>query len=106
MNQADAIKEILEIASRIKLPGQSLDVVTLARCEYIKNGGCNTELSAQIEHTIKECVQGWTREQKKGIWETSIKGLCFYEETDEWVDRILETELLYHIVDSFCPEGD
>ena len=106
MNQADAIKEILEKASRIKLPGQSLDVVTLARCEYIKNGGCNTDLSAQIEHTIKKCVRGWTAKQKQGIWETSVEGLCFYEQTAEWLDEVLKTELLYRIIDSFCQEEE
>lgn len=106
MNQADAIKEILEKASRIKLPGQKVDVVTRARCEFRKNGGCHTEISDQIEHTIKTCVQGWTREQKQGIWETSVEGLCFHEQTEEWIDRVLETELLYRIVDSFCPEEE
>jgi len=106
MTYIEAVEEILEKASRIKLPGEKRDIVTLARIEFGKKGSFNSELSDSIEQTVKICIRQWTTEQKRGIWESSLKGLCFYDQTDEEIDEVLEVELLYHIIDSFCPEEE
>ena len=101
MNHLDATLEILKKAGRIKLPGQNLDVVTLARNEVTTKGSCNPEFSDPIERTIKECLHYWTSEQKRGIWNSGVEGLNFYDYTEEWIDNVLEVELLYHVIESF-----
>src|SRR5437899_2300047 len=75
MDYSDAIDEVLERAAQIRLPGHGLDVVTLAQREFAKRGCCDSKLIDPIERTLEECIDNWSAEQKRQIWESTETGM-------------------------------
>ena len=107
MDYYDAITEILEKAQSIKLPGYRFNVVAIARREFGKRGGCDSKFIDPIESTLRECLQAWTREQKREIWlstETGAENERSFEAYDEAsIDMDLEGELMYHLIEELSP---
>ena len=107
MDYFDAIMEVLDAAGRIKLPHQRLDVVTIARREFAKRGGCDSQFIDPIESTLRECLRTWSVEQKREIWlstETGAASTAGFEAYDEAsIDMDLEGELMYHIIEELSP---
>jgi len=68
MNYMDAIDEVLDKATNVKLRGYRVDVVTAARREFTKRGGCDSKLIDPIERILKDCLDHHgTWEQKRDI---------------------------------------
>lgn len=107
MDYCDAIGEILVKAGTIKLPGQRLDVVTVARRGFAKCGYCDTKFIDPIEGTLRKCLRSWTLEQKREIWlstETGAENDCAVEDYEESsIDMDLEGELMAHIIEELSP---
>ena len=108
MNYWDDIMEILDAAGRIKPPHQRLDVVSIARREVAKRGGCENKFIAPIEVTLRECLWKWSLEQKRKIWlitETGAGNTVGFEAYDEAsIDMDLEGELMPHIIRELSPQ--
>ncbi len=107
MDFGDAIIEILDKAGTIKLPGQRLNVVTVARREFAKWGCCDGKFIVPIEETLRNCLRGWTLEQKREIWlstETGAESDWAIEDYEEsMIDMDLEGELMYHVIEELSP---
>jgi len=103
MDYLDAIMEILDAAGRMKLPHHRLDVVTIARREFSKRGGCDNKFIAPIEGTLRECLRKWSLARKQEIWistETGADSTAGFEAYDEAsIDMDLEGELMHHIIE-------
>jgi len=103
MDFGDAIIEILDKAGTIKLPGQRLDVVTVARREFAKRGCCDAKVIVPIEATLRNCLRDWTLAQKREIWLSTETGaesdwaIEGYEES--MMDMDLEGELMDHVIE-------
>ena len=99
----DAVAEILNKASDIKPAGRRVDVVTLARREFAKRGYCDAKLIDPIESVLRECLQAWSPEQKRAIWETTETGAASTEDLDAYdpytIDMQLEGELMHHLIE-------
>lgn len=67
----EAVDIILQHASRITLLGDSVDVVTRAAHELIRNGSCDSRLIEQLEQVIRACLDSWTAGQKRSIWRSA-----------------------------------
>ena len=104
MDYLDAIMEILDAVGRIKLPHHRLDLVTVARREFAKRGGCDSKFIAPIESTLRECLRKLSLEQKREIWlspETGAAATAGSEACDEAsIDMDLEGELMYRYAGS------
>jgi len=107
MDYCDAINEILHNAQTIKLSSHRLDVVALARREFAKHGCCDAKFIDPIEKTLKNCLRGWTLEQKREIWlstETGAQSDWAVEDYEESsIDMDLERELMSHIIEELSP---
>jgi hypothetical protein len=107
MDYLDAIEEVLEEASGIKLPGHRLDVVTIARREFSKRGTCDIRYIDPIEETIGECIRRWSAAQKREIWESTETGMQSDVGSDAYtpdsIDMDLEGELMYHLIERLSP---
>jgi hypothetical protein len=107
MDYVDAINEILDKAEAIKLPPHRLDVVSAARREFAKQGCCDAKFIAPIEETLRNCLRGWTLEQKREIWLSTEAGAQSdwavedYEESS--IDMDLEGELMSHLIEELSP---
>lgn len=111
MEYWEAIGEVLDRASEIKLPGRRLDVVTLARREFAKRSYCDSRFIDPIEEVLKTCLQEWSLEKKRAIWKSTESGAqcdIDLEEYEESIDMGLEGELMYHLIEELSPheEGD
>ena len=108
MDYFDAIMEVLDVAGRIKLPHHRLDVVTIARREFAKGGGCDGKFIDPIDSTLRECLGKWSLAQKREIWlstETGAASTAGFEAYDEAsIDMDLEGELMYHIIEGLSPQ--
>jgi len=106
MDCYDAVNEILEEASGIKLPGHRINVVSAARREFAKHGFCDSKLVDPIEKTMKECLKRWTAEEKWKIWTSTESGAG---DTDfdpcepGSLDMDLEGELMYLLIEELSP---
>ncbi len=103
MDYADAIEEVLERAAAIKLPGHRIDVVTAARREFARGGGCDSKLIEPIEETLRACLQQWSLEEKREIWLSTETGAQsdpgLGELHPDSIDMDLEGELMYHLIE-------
>jgi hypothetical protein len=108
MDCFNAITEVLDTARRIKLPHYRFDVVTIARREFARSGGCDNKFIAPIEDTLRECLRKWSLAQKREIWlstETGAASSHTFEDYDEsGIDMDLEGELMYHIIEELSPQ--
>jgi hypothetical protein len=108
MDYLDAIMEVLDAAGSVKLPYHRLDVVTIARREFAKRGGCDDKFIAPIEGTLRECLRKWSMAQKREIWlstDTGAGSTVGFEAYDEAsIDMDLEGELMYHIIGELSPQ--
>jgi hypothetical protein len=110
MDYCDAINEVLDRASNIRLPGDDLDVVSIARREFAGRGCCDARLVAPIEQTLRECILRWSTTQKREIWETTETGAedraAFEAPTPESIDMYLEDELMFHLIEGLSLDQD
>jgi hypothetical protein len=104
MDYFDAVIEILDKASRIKLPGHKISVVTEARRQFGRNGACDAKFIDPIERFLKECLRSWTPEQKRSIWESTEAGagLDFEDYDMDSIEMDLEGELLFEIIEELA----
>lgn len=83
-------------------------MVTIARREFAKRGGCDNQFIAPIESKLRECLRKWSLEQKREIWlstETGAASTAGCEAYDEAsIDMDLEGELMYHIIGELSPQ--
>jgi hypothetical protein len=107
MDYCDAIIEILDKAGTIELPGQRLDVVTVARREFAKRGYCDAKFIVPIEETLRNCLRGWTLEQKREIWLSTKTGAesdwAVEDHEESMIDMDLEGELMDHVIEELSP---
>ena len=98
MDCYDAVDEILDIASKIRLPGYRINVVAAARREFAKSGCCNAKLIDLIEKTMRECLTRWSVRQKRTIWESTEAGAGDEFESYDLgsIEMDLEGELMHH----------
>ena len=105
-----AVDAVLERASRVILPGDAVDVVTMAEREIERHGACDSRFMKPIEHALHECMEIWTIAQKRAIWrstgsgresEASLEDIAgLDDEIDvQWIDLGLEGELMRRIVE-------
>ncbi|MEX0724850.1 MAG: hypothetical protein WD065_01190 [Planctomycetaceae bacterium] len=103
MHYLDAIAEIINKATFIKLPGDRLNVVAMARRAFKKNGGCSAHYIDPMERILRECIREWSLEQKREIWESTETGMessvDFDDLMPEGIDLDLEGELMYHLIE-------
>lgn len=105
MDYLDAVNEVLERAAKVQLPGHRTNIVAMARREFAKRGGCDQTLFAPIEEVLKECLKGWTAEQKREIWFSTESGAADGSDvSDDSIDMCLPDELLYHVAEQLSPD--
>jgi hypothetical protein len=106
MDCYDAVNEIFEEASGIKLPGHRINVVAAARRAFAKRGCCDAKFIDPIEKTMKECLKRWTVKQKWAIWTSTESGAgdTGFDDCDPGsLDLDLEGELMYLIIEELSP---
>jgi hypothetical protein len=105
-----AIDEVLEKASKIRLPGCRDNVVTIARREFTKRGCCDAKFIEPIERTLRECIQQWSSAKKREIWDSTETGIAHNARDDAWepfcIDMDLESELLDHLIEKLGTSAD
>jgi hypothetical protein len=106
MDCYDAVDEILEKASRIRLSGHRLNVVSAARREFAKRGCCDAKWIDPIEKTMKECLKRWTVKEKWAIWTSTENGAghTVFDACDPGsLDMDLEGELMCLLIEDLSP---
>ncbi|MBI4331584.1 MAG: hypothetical protein HY673_09920 [Chloroflexi bacterium] len=101
MDYLDAVEEVLEKASKTRLPGYSTDVVSAVRRQFARRWRCDYKLIIPIERALKDCLSLWTKDRKREIWESTETGFESDVDCDDihesGIDMDLEGELMYHI---------
>ena len=107
MEYWEAVDEVLEKAATIKLQGHRIDVVTMARREFARRGCCEHKFIDPIEEILRSCLEEWSTEKKRKIWQSTETGMQsdvpFEEIAIESIDMELEGELMYHLIDELSP---
>src|SRR5260221_11757037 len=112
MDYDDAVEVVLEDAASIIPRGGKLDVVTRVRRDFAKQGYCDHSLVEKIEKALRERLSRWSRDEKRGIWEslafiTSRDDSAdrFEDYPDDSIDMFLEGELMALITERLSPSG-
>ena len=107
MEYWEAVDEVLDKAAAIKLPGQRIDVVTMARREFARHGTCDHKLIDPIEEILRTSLEEWSTEKKRKIWESTETDMQSDVPFDviaiDSIDLELEGELMYHLIDELSP---
>jgi len=101
----EAVDEVLYRASKIRLPGHRLNVVTIARRAFWKVGGCDHKFIQPIEDTLDLCLKEWSSASKSAIWASMLdqEPGSPVEEAQDWIDLYLHEDLLFYIIEALCP---
>jgi len=106
MDCCDAVDEILEKASRIRLSGHGLNVVSVVRREFARRGCCDAKWIDPIEQAMRDCLKRWTAKQKWAIWTSTESGAADtdFDACDPGsLDMDLEGELMYLLIEELSP---
>jgi hypothetical protein len=109
MDYEEAIACVLDDASRIKLRGSRLDVVTRVRRDFAKQDYCDYQLVAKIEEALRRKLMQWSETQKRDICKSlplsadSPTSEDFDDYTEGSIDMHLEGELMYLITERLSP---
>ena len=100
----DAVNEILNKASRVRLPGDRFNVVVMARRAFDRRGSCDAKFIDPIEKTPRVCLRSWTPEQRRKIWESTGAGSSAnFEDYDlSSIELDLEGELLNELIEELA----
>jgi hypothetical protein len=102
MDYCDAIREVVDRAAKIRLPGERWNIVVRARRQFAKQDSCDSTLINPIEQIIEECIGEWSVAQKREIWESTETGANsedgFEEHLLDCIDMDLASELLYYVI--------
>jgi hypothetical protein len=102
MDAYEATSRILDIASRVVLPTDKKDVVSIARSQFSRFGHCDAKYVDPIEAVITELLDQWSWQEKAGIWQSmnTSEGEPFDpDEIYPGIDLTLHDELLGYVIE-------